>query len=237
MRFSYATATHVGMVRSTNQDSMFPKEPGVSDGDLMVVVADGMGGHVGGDIASRIAIDAVIASSDSSPAARIRLANDAIRREVAQRPELNGMGTTMSLAEIDADGAAHIAHIGDSRVYHFHDGVLTQVTTDHTVVEELVAKGLLDRREAQRHPHRHMITRALGIDATADVDEFVVVLGIGDRLLLCSDGLTNMVPDTALTEMLQEAESAESAAWTLVEAANTAGGADNTTVAVVDVLR
>jgi len=231
MRYVWASATHKGMVRDQNEDSVFPTSSGESTDEVLAIVADGMGGHVAGEVASRIAINAA-ASSDLGPTDRVAAGNRAIREEVARDPGLEGMGTTMTLLRVE-DNTATIAHIGDSRAYLLRDGELRQVTEDHTVAAEYVAQGQLSREEAASHPQRHMLLRTLGLTRFVDVDEVEVDLAPGDRVLLCSDGLTEMVRDETIGKILADG-SPDEVVWNLVETANDAGGVDNITVVVVD---
>lgn len=233
MRYLWATATHQGMVRDGNEDSMFPKSSGESDSEVLVIVADGMGGHVAGEVASRIAINAA-ASTDVDPSDRVAAGNRAIREEVARDPSLEGMGTTMTLLQIE-DGVATLGHVGDSRAYLLRDGELSQLTEDHTVAAEYVAQGQLTPEEAATHPQRHMLVRTLGLTRFVNVDEVKLDLAPGDRILLCSDGLTEMVRDGAIASTLGEGTPDE-VVWRLVEMANDAGGVDNITTVVVEVL-
>jgi protein phosphatase len=219
------------MVRDQNEDSVFPTSSGESTDEVLAIVADGMGGHVAGEVASRIAINAA-ASSDLGPTDRVAAGNRAIREEVARDPGLEGMGTTMTLLRVE-DNTATIAHIGDSRAYLLRDGELRQVTEDHTVAAEYVAQGQLSREEAASHPQRHMLLRTLGLTRFVDVDEVEVDLAPGDRVLLCSDGLTEMVRDETIGKILADG-SPDEVVWNLVETANDAGGVDNITVVVVD---
>ena len=233
MRYVWASASHKGMVRDNNEDSVFPTSSGESDDSAVLIVADGMGGHVAGEVASRIAINTA-ASVDLDPTDRIAAGNRAIREEVARDPSLEGMGTTMTLLQID-DGRATVAHVGDSRAYLLRGGSLHQMTEDHTVANEYVSQGRISEEEADSHPLRHMVTRTLGLTRFVEIDEVELELKVGDRLLLCSDGLTEMVKLEKLTDLLGTGEPDE-VVWTLVEAANAAGGVDNITVVVVDVL-
>lgn len=231
MRYLWASATHKGMVRDQNEDSVFPTSSGESTDEVLAIVADGMGGHVAGEVASRIAINAA-ASSDLGATDRVAAGNRAIREEVARDPGLEGMGTTMTLLRVE-DDTATIAHIGDSRAYLLRDGELRQVTEDHTVAAEYVAQGQLSPEEAASHPQRHMLLRTLGLTRFVDVDEVEVELAPGDRILLCSDGLTEMVRDEAIGKILADG-TPDDVVWNLVETANDAGGVDNITVVVVD---
>lgn len=233
MRYLWATATHKGMVRDSNEDSVFPTSSGESGDDVLVIVADGMGGHVAGEVASRIAINAA-ASTEVGPSDRVAAGNRAIREEVARDPALDGMGTTMTLLQIEG-GIATIGHVGDSRAYLLRDEALTQLTEDHTVAAEYVAQGQLSPEEAATHPQRHMLLRTLGLTRFVNVDELKVELAPGDRIMLCSDGLTEMVKDDAIAKALAGGTPDE-VVWELVEMANNAGGVDNITVVVVQVL-
>jgi PPM family protein phosphatase len=231
MRYLWATATHQGMVRDQNEDAVYPTSSGESTGEVLAIVADGMGGHVAGEVASRIAVNAA-ASSDLGAADRVAASNRAIREEVSRDPGLEGMGTTMTLLKIDGT-AATIGHIGDSRAYLLRDGDLRQVTEDHTVAAEYVAQGQLSAEEAATHPQRHMLLRTLGLTRFVNVDEIKFDLIAGDRILLCSDGLTEMVTQDMISEILASGTPDE-VVWELVEKANEAGGVDNITVVVVE---
>jgi protein phosphatase len=233
MRYVWATATHKGMVRDQNEDSIFPTASGESNDEVLVVVADGMGGHVAGEVASRIAVNAA-ASNDLGVADRVAAGNRAIREEVARDSALEGMGTTMTLLQIDGQSAT-IGHVGDSRAYLLRDGQLRQLTEDHTVAAEYVAQGQLSAKEAASHPQRHMLVRTLGLTRFVNVDEVEIDIEPGDRILLCSDGLTEMVDDDRISKTLS-AGTPDEVVWELVEMANNAGGVDNTTVAVVEAL-
>lgn len=233
MKYQWATASHTGLVRSNNEDNAYPPSAGTSAGPAVVMVADGMGGHVAGEVASRIAVETA-ADIVGTAGMRVVGANNAILGHVADRPDLAGMGTTLTLVELGDDGIGRFAHVGDSRGYLFRDGVLRQLTNDHTVAAEYIAAGTLSPEEAMNHPQRNLITRALGLTRNLLVDEFEETLEAGDRILLCSDGLTLHVHDDAIAEELA-AGTPEEAAWELVESANAGGGHDNITVLIVDV--
>ncbi len=232
MRYDWATATHVGRLRSGNEDAVFPEGVGSGPGPVLVGVADGMGGHVGGEVASRLAIEAA-SNADGGVVERVKAANGAVVARALDDPELVGMGTTLTLAEIE-DASCEIAHVGDSRAYLYRDGELRQITTDHSLIAELLAAGRITEDDAATHPQRSVVTRALGMARAVRVDRFHEELRPGDRLLICSDGLTTMIDDDAIAAVLEAEPDAEAAAWALVEAANLAGGVDNITVAVVD---
>ncbi len=233
MRYQWATATHKGRVRANNQDSVHPTAAGSSDDRALLIVADGMGGHVAGEVASRIAIDAAL-EFDGEVGHRVAAANAAILAEVARRPELAGMGTTITMVELQADGSGTFAHVGDSRAYLLRDGDLRQLTEDHTIVNEYLRTGRITEDQAAEHPQRHMITRALGLIPDVAVDVFRIDLAPGDRLLLCSDGVNGMIDDASIRDALTS-PTAEESVWDLVERANGAGGHDNVTAVVIDV--
>jgi protein phosphatase len=237
MRYTWATASSVGHLRDGNEDSVTPSTDGTCTGPLLVAVADGMGGHVGGEVASRLAIDAAAeppAEAEVLPRVRVEAGNEAVIAGSVEDPSLSGMGTTLTLAVFGADGVMHIGHVGDSRLYLQRDGKLRQVTVDHTWVTEMQRRGQLTAEQAAEHPRRHLLTRVLGM-RDVDVDEEELTLRDGDRVLLCSDGLTTMLADDAVAGILADCETPSDAVWALVEAADAAGGYDNTTVAVVDV--
>ncbi|MCP3994862.1 MAG: serine/threonine-protein phosphatase [bacterium] len=237
MRYTWASATHVGLVRAGNEDSVRPTTDGSKEEPVVIAVADGMGGAVAGEVASRIAIEAAMdagPTADISPVDRIRIGNQAVVAAVEDDYTLSGMGTTLTLGLFLPEGTAKIAHIGDSRLYLFRDGELRQVTKDHTLVADLVALGQITPEQAETHPRRNLVTRVIGT-SEINVDEFEIELISGDRIVLCSDGLNSMLRDQEIAERLSNASSPSDAAWSLVEGANAAGGSDNTTVAVVDV--
>jgi len=237
MRYTWASATHVGLVRAGNEDSVRPISDGSMEEPVVIAVADGMGGAVAGEVASRVAIEAAVVqepTDDLTPGDRVRNGNAAVVEAVAADYELSGMGTTLTLGLFLPSGTVQIAHIGDSRLYLYRDGELQQLTTDHTLVAELVALGQITPEQAETHPRRHLVTRVIGTPVV-DVDEFDLNLEPEDRLVFCSDGLNSMLRDHEIAAQLAEASSPSEAAWSLVEAANAAGGTDNTTVAVVDV--
>lgn len=223
------------MVRDNNEDAVFPDAAGESEGPALLIVADGMGGHVAGEVASRIAINAAASAVELGPGDRVAAGNRAIREEVARDPELDGMGTTMTLISLGENGVATIGHIGDSRAYLTDGNKMIQLTRDHTVAAEYVAIGQISEEEAATHPQRHMLTRTLGLTRFVNVDEVDVQLEPGDRVLLCSDGLNEMVSDADIQEALTEG-SVEESVWSLIDMANDAGGVDNITVIVIEVL-
>ena len=234
MRYLWATATHKGMVRQNNEDSLYPDTSGESHGPATLVVADGMGGHVAGEVASRLAVNDA-ASNELLASGRVEAGNRAIREEVAREPGLEGMGTTMTLVSLGEDGSAAFAHVGDTRAYLYRTGELRQLTEDHTVAAEYVALGEISADEAASHPQRHILTRTLGLSRFVNIDEIQIALEPEDRILLCSDGLNEMVSDDAIAAAM-DGGTVDDVAWKLIEMANKAGGVDNITVIVVDAL-
>jgi protein phosphatase len=235
MKYSWATSTHPGLVRDSNEDSVYPESDGTGEGPILVAVADGMGGHAAGEVASRLAIETVT-TSETAVADRVAQANEMVMDAAEQRSDQFGMGTTLTAGEFGPTGELAVGHVGDSRLYLFRGSTLLQVTKDHSLVAEYLASGAISAEEALNHPQRNVITRALGIARGVDVDAHTVNLRPGDRVLICSDGLTNMVPDDAIATILFEQSAAQAAGWALIEAANRAGGEDNITVAIVDVV-
>jgi PPM family protein phosphatase len=233
VNFAFGACTDVGRGRSANEDAF------VADADSgLYAVADGMGGHRAGEVASATAIETLRSAFGSRPriADAVEAANAAVFAQAGQNPEMRGMGTTVTAVALTEGRYATIGHVGDSRAYLLRDGGLTQVTEDHSLVEQLVREGQLSPEEAANHPQRAIITRALGIEPDVEVDVYEVDLRSGDRLLLCSDGLSNMVRDQQIELMLREQPDPQQAAEMLVEAANAAGGDDNITVVIVDAL-
>jgi protein phosphatase len=232
--YHWAAGTDTGRVRDHNEDAVWPMGDGF-DSMLVVAVADGMGGHIGGEVASRVALDAAVAAAGAGAEERVRIANLAIIDEVLEQPRLAGMGTTLTLAVLGEHGAMDCAHIGDSRAYVLRDGRLEQLTRDHSLVAEMVELGELRPDEAAVHPFRSVITRALGLERTVEVDHIGYTLQAGDRLLLCTDGLTNMADDVEIAAILDDTGAPAATVTALIEAANRLGGIDNTSVVVVDV--
>lgn len=237
MTFMWAAATDPGRVRGHNEDALWPRPgpQGTAQGEardlLLAVVADGMGGHVGGEVASGLAIEAAVAA-EGEVVERVLAANAAVVGTALDRPRLAGMGTTMTLAVFSA-GAVEIGHIGDSRAYLYRAGALTQLTRDHSLMADMIASGELTPEQAAVHPFRSVITRALGMESRVVVDRVSRDLLPGDRVLLCTDGLTTMVGDPDIAALLAGGEAPDAAAE-LIEAANRAGGFDNISVVVVD---
>jgi protein phosphatase len=220
--------TDTGRQRRENEDSAYVHAP-------LFVVADGMGGAQAGEVASRIAVETFEQAPESSgpPEARlaqlVRDANHRIHDRSRSEQSRAGMGTTLTAAYLD-DARLTIAHVGDSRAYLFRDGELTRLTQDHSLVDELVRQGKLTEEQAAEHPQRSIITRALGPEPEVDVDTWTYPVRAGDLLLLCSDGLTSMISEDRVAEILTEAHSLQRAADALIREANEAGGRDNITV-------
>ncbi len=210
----------------------------------LFAVADGMGGHAGGEVASRLAVDTLALAFGRQPtgsglAEAVSEANAVVWQHSQANPELRGMGTTVTaVALVNEDGKDMLAlvNVGDSRSYRFHDGEITQITTDHSLAEEMVRTGDLTSAEAAVHPHRHILTRALGVATDVAVDLWKIHPVRGDRYLLCSDGLTNELTPDQITEVLSSVSDPSRAAELLVQAARTHGGSDNITVVIVDVV-
>lgn len=232
-----AAVSHVGKIRANNQDSGYA-------GKQLFVVADGMGGHAGGDVASAIAIKRIVevdkqftSAHDAEFALQAALlaANALLAETVFEHAELTGMGTTVS-ALLRVESSMAIAHIGDSRIYLFRDGELKQVTADHTFVQRLVDSGRITAEEAAVHPRRSVLMRVLGdVDASPEIDTTVVETRPGDRWLLCSDGLSSYVPDDKIRTVLKLGTTPDEVAERLVKESLDQGAPDNVTVVVVDV--
>jgi serine/threonine protein phosphatase PrpC len=233
IRFSHGAATSVGHVRHVNEDSYLAVPP-------LFVVADGMGGHGSGDLASRIAIEEMIACVALRPlfAQAVLTALEHANQHIIERDEANRrMGTTATgLAALETAGGDHLMvfNIGDSRVYRLAGERLEQLTVDHSEVQEMVLAGVITREEARTHPRRNVVTRALGSDAGLLPDHWLLPAIGGDRYLICSDGLFSELPDEVILPLLAIG-SAQQAADALVAAANDAGGRDNVTAVVVDI--
>lgn len=224
--------TDKGRVREQNEDSYGYK-------NQLFVVADGMGGHQAGEIASAIAVTTILSMDfenqiETELEQAILKANDAILQEVAQHPEWSGMGTTVA-AMVIRDQTVYIAHVGDSRIYHFTDGRLVQLTKDHSLVAELVKNGEISENEAKFHPQRNILTQALGSRGEVKIEFQSLPLKAGEKFLLCSDGLSNVVDEPTMAAILQINEEPQVLAEKLVACANDNGGSDNITVIVVEV--
>jgi PPM family protein phosphatase len=232
-----AAVSHTGKVRANNQDSGYA-------GHTLFVVADGMGGHAGGDVASAIALQRIRELDhdfETADAAETALhetlidANSALAETVFDHPELTGMGTTVS-ALLKVDDHIVLAHIGDSRIYRYHDGELSQISVDHTFVQRLVESGRITEEEAAVHPRRSVLMRVLGdVDSSPDIDTSVLDSVPGDRWLICSDGLSGVVKRADIAAALSSAASPKAVADRLVRLSLDAGAPDNVTVVILDV--
>jgi protein phosphatase len=231
------SATDVGRVRTVNQDLPLERPN-------LYAVADGMGGHVGGEVAARVAVETLEQAFERVPTVEglheaFEEANAAVWHESLANTELRGMGTTLTaVALVGGTGGSDVlalANVGDSRAYIFSEGDMIQVTDDHSLAEERMRHGEMTEEEAAVHPQRHILTRALGVSAEVETDMWQLALRTGDRLLLCSDGLTNEIGSDEMAAILGEVDDPGEAAQRLVETANRHGGADNITVVVVDV--
>jgi protein phosphatase len=238
------TATDVGRVRQANEDALLAvRADGARAGQAVVAVADGMGGHKAGEVASALAIEALgraLTQTNASVTADVllrqalELGNRTIWEAAAEDFEKDGMGTTIVAALLNRDGAVVIANVGDSRAYSVVDGEARLLTIDHTWVNQQVLSGQLSEREARVSPFRNMLTRSLGSAPRVEVDLFTgLQLAVGDALVLVSDGVTGYLDERDFSAMLQETSSAQEAAERLVQEAVARGGADNATAVVV----
>lgn len=232
---SIGVASHVGRVRAHNEDAARAE-------GAVFVVADGMGGHAAGEVASRLATEALVELAGRGSievddvVAQVAEANRRILDSATEHPEQYGMGTTITgVVVVQVDGKPHWAvfNVGDSRVYRCVDGRLTQVTVDHSEVQELVERGYLTVEQAARHPARNIVTRSLGREPMAAVDTWVFPPHSGERLVICSDGLSNELSLEEIEAVVAATDDAQEAADTLVERAVAAGGRDNVTAIVI----
>jgi protein phosphatase len=229
MKVTAAVSTDVGLVREGNEDSYLTDEP-------LFAVADGMGGHRGGEVASQLAVETLeklFKKRIGELPDQVQEANRVVFERSVVDEKVAGMGTTLTAALVEGD-RVRLAHVGDSRAYLLRDGDLRLLTEDHTLVHRMVTEGEISKEEAETHPQRSVLTRALGVDTAVDVDDDTVQVRPGDRLLLCTDGLTSMVSEQAVEEVLRAVPDPQEAAQRLVQLANEGGGTDNTTVVVLD---
>src|SRR4051794_3855025 len=223
----HASKTDVGRQRHTNEDNLYDAPP-------LFAVADGMGGAQAGEVASEMAIGEFVAERDSEAAAEDQLEQiaKAANRKIWDRAQSDtrhaGMGTTLTAAMVDGQSVA-VGHVGDSRLYLYRDGEIERMTRDHSLVEEFVRQGKLTPEQAEKHPQRSVITRALGPENSVEVDTFRIPARDGDVFLLCSDGLSGMVSDAEMQSILGQGRSLDTTAAALVDAANANGGRDNIT--------
>ena len=233
--------TDKGLVRDQNQDAA--KSGALADGTIWSCVCDGMGGAVGGNIASRVVVDSFAESVGSLSGeysaetvknfliAAVNRANALVCQRIEEDPSLAGMGTTV-VACVVKSGFAHIAHVGDSRAYKLGPGGIAQLTKDHSMVQVLVEQGQIAPEEAKTHPKRNIITRAVGISRNVDVDYEEVPLEEGEMLLLCTDGVSGPLEDEEMLQIVRETDFFQATA-ALVEAANARGGSDNATAVLI----
>lgn len=224
----------IGRMRRANEDAYWVSPP-------WYAVADGMGGHVAGEVASRLAVNAVESvalEEEGTPPELIRRAvqraNSAVWQQSQLKASLTGMGTTLTVARIDA-GQCMIGHVGDSRCYIWREATIRQLTHDHSIVAELVRTGSLTESEAIGHPQRNLLTRALGMGPHIEPDIIEETVFPGDKILLCTDGLTSVVPVTELARLLGNDTTPDNLARRLVSMANDRGGPDNITVLLIEI--
>ncbi|MCD8045963.1 MAG: Stp1/IreP family PP2C-type Ser/Thr phosphatase [Clostridiales bacterium] len=232
--------TDIGIRREMNQDYFFTSEEPVGNLPNLFIVADGMGGHNAGDFASRCAVKTIAETARTTKLCEfdrilcesITHANDAVRRYADGHPETMGMGTTVVAAVLDGQNLT-TANVGDSRLYLIGDDI-RQITEDHSLVQEMVRLGEMDAQMAKRHPDRNIITRAVGADDTVRADIFETEVKPDEWILLCSDGLTNMIEDEEILEILSGPDDMLSKTEYLIDQANKNGGKDNITVILID---
>lgn len=237
-----AGTTHAGRIRQSNQDA-FDRFDDPERGEILLAVADGMGGHRGGETASRMAIGTLgklCRDGDGDPPDRltraIERANFEIHKLAGRDSMLRGMGTTVVALLLCAEGPSFVAHVGDSRLYRLRDGQFGPLTEDHSLVASLVRSGSIAPEEARDHPRRNQITRALGSRSSVEVEIAPVELREGDGYLLCSDGLYAMLPDDDLGVLARRSLDAHAVVAWMIDAANQAGGKDNITAVVANLV-
>lgn len=235
------SVTDIGKKRSMNQDYAYASTEPLGKLPNIFLVADGMGGHRAGGYASHCAADTIVEEiqkmQDGEPAEimveAIRKANTILKKEADEDEKLSGMGTTIVAATCNGEQLT-VANVGDSRLYVVNEAEIRQITQDHSLVEEMVRCGGISREEAKHHPDKNIITRAVGTEDSLEVDCFFVSLHTDDRVLLCSDGLTNMLEDTEIQKIMTGEGTIEEKAGKLVEAANDNGGRDNIAVIILE---
>ena len=233
--------TDAGRVRDMNQDYLFTSETAVGNLPNLFIVADGMGGHKAGEYASKAAVETMIQSiqelEQGQPVSLLKKAiaqaNTKLLKEAIIDIDKEGMGTTIVAATI-IDSKLIVANVGDSRLYLINEQGITQVTRDHSYVEELIRSGRLKKADARNHPHKNKITRAVGVFPSIDVDFFEVELGKEDYILLCTDGLTNMVEDEEIRRIILGQRDTVERVSALIEEANKNGGKDNVTALIIE---
>ena len=229
--------TDVGLKRNSNQDFVYASDQKVGRLPSLLIVADGMGGHAAGDLASRVCVETAVSSIEGSGqtetipilAEAVQKANRAVLKKAAEKPEYAGMGTTIVAAVIDGN-TLYVANVGDSRLYLIDDDRIDQITLDHSLVAEMVRSGRISPEQMRNHPEKNIITRVVGGEENVEVDFFDVGLHKGDVVLLCSDGLTNMVEDEQIFRIVRREKTLRDAGQKLISAANSAGGRDNISV-------
>lgn len=234
------SVTDIGRKRKLNQDFVYSSDEAVGNLKNVYIVADGMGGHQAGDYASKCTVETMVREIkgcfEQSPirilSRAIRIANDQVRRKAREDESLYGMGTTVVAATV-LGKYLQVANVGDSRLYIINEEV-RQITRDHSLVEEMVRMGGLDREAARNHPDKNIITRAIGARDTIEIDFFHEELKSGDLILMCSDGLTNMLEDEEIGRILKTPGTIEESAERLIDAANQNGGRDNIAVILID---
>lgn len=232
--------TDIGKKRKVNQDYVYTSEVPIGNLPNVFIVADGMGGHNAGDYASKTTVETMVkeigASFEKNPirimGKAIETANELVRRKASEEADLEGMGTTV-VAATCIGNYLQVANVGDSRLYVMNKDI-KQITRDHSLVEEMVRMGGLGKEEARNHPDKNIITRAVGANDTIQVDFFTVELEEGDRVLMCTDGLTNMLEDEEIRMILSGARDIVEGAQELVAAANAQGGQDNISVILLE---
>lgn len=233
--------TDVGRVRESNQDYVYTSESPVGNLPNLFIVADGMGGHNAGDFASKYTVEQIVAYIDKAPMTSpvdlirgaLTKANSSLMAMAQNDVSLAGMGTTAVIATI-VDDCMYVANIGDSRLYLLQDE-LKQITRDHSLVQEMVRMGEMDASEAKFHPDKNIITRAVGAFEELEIDFFEQHVESGDTILMCTDGLSNMVDDIEIRQIIQTGRDVVERVQHLVEAANRGGGKDNITVAIIEI--
>lgn len=234
--------TDIGSKRKMNQDSIYNSDEKVGVLPNLYIVADGMGGHKAGDHASKMCVDVMIETIKNhgdvfTPISvleeAIISANKSIYAESKSNEEYEGMGTTVVSATLDED-MLYVANVGDSRLYYIYNNELIQLTSDHSLVEEMVRRGEISQADARIHPNKNIITRALGTDQDVTVDFFELEADKVDRVLLCSDGLTNMVDEQEMLDIILRSNDLKGAVKTLVDKANKYGGKDNISVILIE---
>lgn len=240
---SFVAATDTGMKRSGNEDFLFASDKETGMFPNLYIVADGMGGHAAGEVASKLAVESVVntirneVSGDpgSILVEAVNIANEEVLSLSRFDAGKAGMGTTMVICSVYEDHAL-IANVGDSRLYIF-DGELNQITRDHTVVSEMIRLGSLSKASAKYHPKRHMLTRAVGVGDDINVDVFKIPIDKTEQILMTTDGLTNMMEDHEIKEILCRDTDVKTKVKTLVSTANEKGGDDNITLILIDLKR